>query len=346
VTTPRFIVSSGRCGSTLLSSLVGAHPSVLEVPEFFAALQPGAFPRGGISAEDFWGRLSRPRRASTVAVRHGIEPPEFKYPVDGGGVFNRQTGVPPLAEVCLPALADDPDALFRDLEKVVSTFPTAGVGVLYATLFGVLAEHFNKTGWVERSGGSIAYAGEIAACFEAAKFVHLYRDGCATALSMSRHVFFRMAILREILASELGYDPFDDGAPTSSPDRLPEDLQPLLPETFSPSALRELPMPLERFGRRWSAMVILGTTRLAALPRGRVFHLAYEDLVSSPARCLGEVFDFFEVARPARAWFDWAAAQVAVPPPSPPFPAARELARLRRACEPGERQIEKALAGD
>ena len=66
----------------------------------------------------------------SVLVANGIEPDEFLYPVDAGGRFTRDTGVPPIAMTCLPHLTDEPDALYAELEEVVDGFEPAHVGAL------------------------------------------------------------------------------------------------------------------------------------------------------------------------------------------------------------------------
>lgn len=342
MTTPRFIVSTGRCGSTLLSTLLGAHPAVLNVSELFAALQPGGFPPLEVSGEAFWAMLAKPKQAWTIALRHGLEPREFAYPVDGGARFNRNTGVPPIAAICLPTCSDDPDLLFRELESVVPTFPDAKVGVLYTSLFERLVERLGKTVWIERSGGSLAYCREISAHFEQGKYVHLYRNGYDTAVSMSRHIFFRMGVVREMLTEAVGFDPYESARPGAGQLRLTPELERLLPETFDPQAFWRLPIPMDRFGRRWSAMILHGTNQLAKLPESQVCHVSLEQLVAAPRATLRRLLDFLEIRQPPAAWFDAAGASVAKTASRPPPRAAtHEDERLLRACEPGERRLRR-----
>jgi putative sulfotransferase len=318
--------------------LLAQHPSVLSVSELFSAVQPRAFPPGEISGERFWAILSEPQPIWTVALRHRLEPREFLYPVDAGKRFDRQTGVPPIAGVCLPAIADDPDALYAELEQVVPRFPVAEVSVLYRLLFEWLMERLGKQLWVERSGGSLQYVGELAARFPGAKFLHLYRDGRETALSMSRHTSFRMRLVSEMLARALGRDPFDGGSEPSDAS-VPTELKGLLPEDFDPDTFWQLPIPIERFGRRWSAMILLGTHRLASLPQANVTHLAYESLIADPERYLGDLIAFFELPEPPASWFDSACAQVERRPPCWPHLSPGDQMHLQRACDVGERRL-------
>jgi hypothetical protein len=319
--------------------MLGAHPSVLNVSELFAGLQPRAFPPGEISGERFWRMLREPQAAWSVALRHGLEPSEFAYPLDARGRFDRLTGVPPILGVCLPTLTDEPDLLYRELEEAVPSFPAGRIGALYGLLFRWLAERFDKPLWVERSGGSLSYVEDIAAQFERPRFIHLYRNGCDTAVSMSRHSFFRMAVVREMLTAALGHDPFEKGAREPDTSLLSPELQRLLPDTFDPQTLRDLSIPLERFGRRWSAMILHGTGRLARLSNADVCHLSYEELLSAPQTTLERLVGFFEISPPPAGWFDRAATLVKSPPPSRPRLPTAVRERLRRACEPGERRL-------
>jgi putative sulfotransferase len=56
MTSPFFVVGTGRCGSTMISAFLGKHPAVLSLSEFFstitdmASLTPQVFPEGVIDA--------------------------------------------------------------------------------------------------------------------------------------------------------------------------------------------------------------------------------------------------------------------------------------------------------
>ena len=62
--TGTMIVSSGRCGSTMMSGLLNQHPGILSVSEFLidvCNLQSNldwAFTEKAIDGEDFWQRLN------------------------------------------------------------------------------------------------------------------------------------------------------------------------------------------------------------------------------------------------------------------------------------------------
>jgi cytochrome P450 len=333
-----FVVSTGRCGSTLLSEILATHPAVLSLSECLANLRPDPFPAGQLTAPEFWAHLSRPRGKRSLLLRHHLEPPGITYPVDAGLRFNRQTGVPPLSAACLPLLFDDPDAALDEIERDVAMFPSAPVGDHLQRLFDRMAERFGRELWIERSGGSLIDVGRLIANFPSARYVHLYRDGVACALSMSRHALYRLEVLADAFQRELGYDPYEHPDRAAS-ERVGEPLRSMLPSEFDADAFRAFEIPPERFGRMWSAMVLRGTRRLAALPPEDVLHISYEAILAEPAPQIQRLLGFLGLEPPDAAWLRDAASLVrpagAAEPPS--------LA-LAQACESGMRRL-RSLTG-
>jgi len=91
----RFVVGTGRCGSTLLSRMLRCHPRVLELSEFFVGLDWNQrFQREPISGGAYAELLRAPHALMTLVLQRGHLPDE----------------VPLVA--ALPPLADDPDQLF------------------------------------------------------------------------------------------------------------------------------------------------------------------------------------------------------------------------------------------
>jgi putative sulfotransferase len=319
--------------------MLAAHPDLLNLSELFAALQPDAFPPGKLAGAEFWRLLSEPTPAWSVVVAHGLEPPEFLYPIDRGGRFDRTTGVAPVAAICLPSVTNDPDALYDDLGAVVPTFPTSCIGEHYKRLFGWLADRLARPAWFERSGGSLRYCGQIVSQFGEGRFVHLYGDGYETAVSMSRHPFFRMAIVREMLTAALGFDPYARGVPFAPATAVPRELSRLLPQTFHARALHDVRIPLDRFGRRWSAEILHGTAQLGALPRGSVHHISLQSFLGQPERSLRRLFEFLEIAQPASPTMAEMLLRARRRTRDPVRLSPAESRALSRACEPGEARM-------
>src|ERR1700736_1905882 len=147
VRAPRFVVSSGRCGSTLVSQALRLHRDVLSLSELFVSLVPLAFPPGPVSGERLWELLTRPRRQYTLMLRLGIPTPEMLYRPRPGGRFTAETGLPPLLLMSLPHLVDDPEALLDELAGLVPALDPRPIGEQYERLFGWLCERLDRAVW-------------------------------------------------------------------------------------------------------------------------------------------------------------------------------------------------------
>lgn len=302
---PAFVVGTGRCGSTLVSRMLRAHPDVLSLSELFAALGARAFLQGPVDADTFWRILSEPRSRTTTMLRHGLAVEEFLYPFEAGGRFDAGSGVPPISLTALPFLDSEPDELLDEVEREARRYPRGSVGSHYRRLFEWLAARFGKSRWVERSGGSLRLVPDLVAAFPGARFVHLHRDGRACAHSMSRHHNFRMSMIGAELAQELGFDPYQDDAPAVR--ELDDSLAGLLPQRFDRRVYDAHSVSLSWFGRLWSGQVVVGCRELAGLPAGRVMTLAYEQLLASPATEVERMASFLEIEAPD-GWVESAAA--------------------------------------
>jgi putative sulfotransferase len=330
---PVIVTGTGRCGSTMVSETLARHPEVLSVSELFTAVRLP--PAGGpVSGEQFWEMLRRLDPCIAELVRHRVAVRERHYPF-GRGRFTPETGVPALSLLTLPHLTDDPDALYDQLAAEVPHWAPAPAEVQYRRFFAHLAHRLGRRVIVERSGGSLWYLGVLLRIFPDARVVHLYRDGPDTALSMSRHPAFAIAAQIAELRRRLGVDPWRAGPGTADVSGLPDDLAAYLPGRFTAGAL-DISIPLTRYGRLWSLMLLDAERHLAALPAGRVLALSYRDVVGDPARHLAELARFggFDVDS---GWLSAAAGSIrpgrtgtahALP--------ERQRRELRRSCLLGE----------
>jgi putative sulfotransferase len=304
-----FIVSTGRCGSTLLSEMINRNPDVLSLSEFFGLLFSGPFPAGELTAEQYWSLLSTPHSFVTQAYRIGAPIEEFRYEADPRRRFNAGTGIPPIMVTALPHLTDEPEELYDDVEKFVSTLPTADVATQHRRLFEWLAARFGARMWVERSGFSLRHVPDLVRLFPQARFVHLYRDGRDCAYSMSRSGAFRLGMVSMRLQQALGVNPYVEDVPESV--TVPADLVPLMPDTFSRAAFEEIQLPVADFGAAWSEQITTGLTALAAVPADRVMQFSYDRLVGDTAGVLTELAEFLGPVDPSPRWLTEAAGLVA-----------------------------------
>lgn len=317
--TPRFVVGTGRCGSTLLSRMLDEHRDVVSIHEFFTGLDWGTrFAPGDVAGAELADNLSYEQAVNTHLLALGYRAPEIIYPFDRPGVrWQPGDPMPWLCNSMLPRLTDDPDALYDEMIAWAEAAPTRTMAEHYRELFAWLTQRAGGSVWVERSGASIEYLDELARLFPEARFVHLHRDGPEAALSMRAHPFFRtgMALLFQQVPPEV--------ATTGD---LP---------TILAYAAEHLP-PYATAGRYWSDQVLRGYRALPAIDADRWLDVAFEELVTDPAGQLARIATFLDLPED-EGFPDRGAALLDAPPRlrAPDLDAA-DAAELAEACRPGQ----------
>jgi putative sulfotransferase len=221
--------------------------------------------------------------------------------------------VPWLSISLLSRLTDDPDSWHDALLQFARARPVATMAEHYRALFEWLTSRAGGSVWVERSGSSLDYLGDLAALFPSARFVHIHRDGHEAALSIREHRFFRLGVA-------LFMDLFPDN----------DDVDAAITQVI------DSPPPYWAVGRYWSDQVLHGFAALPCIDRDQFMQVRFEDLVAEPVMVLADIAAFFELdddpSFPRRA-----AARVHGRPPER-FPTLDPAAQdeLRRACRPGQ----------
>jgi Sulfotransferase domain len=329
----------------MLSNMLRLNPEILSLSEFIVMLAPDPLPPGELDAAAYWRVLSEPRPLSTHAYRLGLRVPEFLYRPGPDSRFTPATGIPPILVTALPYLSNDPERLYDEVAAFVAGQTPAFAADWHRRLFGWLCDRLGASVWVERSGTSLPYVGELADVFGDAKFVHLYRDGRECAYSMSRHAGFRLGSVMMMTLERLGAaSPYlsDD----NSPEQVPPDLRPFMPETFDHEAFERFEVPVAETGQLWSDMITIGLDALAGLPPERVLQLSYEDLVAEPRQALLRLADFVGVPRADPGWLDRAVRLAE--PRSPRWLTLPEeqIKELTRVCESAMRRLYGGSARD
>jgi hypothetical protein len=335
------VVGTSRCGSTMLSKILGKHPEVLSLSEFWNCFMDseGSIPDHDMSGAEFWQRITNVESSYDHLVRAGI-----KQDDDLGSYqsrFNYATGVPPLCRVLAVLTGEGPDLLYDQLAPQVSAWPTRSTADHCRALFGDLAARLGRTVIVERTGGSISYLEQLREMFPEARFVFLHRSGPDTALSMSRYPTLRLAAIRLIAeavgSSASGLEMF----PAEVREASPEYFNGLIEPPFDKERFLAFPVPLAFFGWFWSYMTRNGTAEIRKVRRDRWVTLRYEPLLTDTRSELTALAGFMGV-RADPQWLDWtckfvvtgrsgsAAAQL--------HPG--DLAPLRAACAAGERAFD------
>jgi Sulfotransferase domain len=341
-----FVVGTGRCGSTMLSRILHLHPDVLSASEFFTAvtdswldIRPQAHEMDG---PEFWKLVSAPASYIDALIQAGLTMPDLLYPYDTGR-FNTATGVPGICHSTLSMLSDDPDGLFDQLAAVIPGWPRRSAAEQYNSFFALLAELLGRRVIVERSGGSIAVIPWLRELFPDARFIHLHRDGPDCALSMSRHVMSRVAVLTIEARIRAGLP--DSASWEDITAALPEKFYGLLVPPFDKERFMAYPMALTSFGQVWAELERIGISALREVPPADWTNLKYETLISDHEQELTKLAEFLGVPVTAQ-WLD---AVGNLLDPSKPGSAetqlsALELATLQNACAPGTQAIAELTA--
>ena len=328
----RFIVGTGRCGSTLLSTMIGKNPALLSLFEFFNGLDgTKRFRREPMTGAAYRDLICEVHPFLHMVLERGYDVPEVTYPFGAPGArFTRESGVPWVLGVTLPRLDDAPDALYDATRAWLEAQPERPPAAHASALFAWWMERFGRSVWVERSGAALDYLGQLDASFENARFLHIHRAGEEAALSMREHHAFRLAIM---LTFQL---PPGVGRSTG-------ELRRAAPDDDRIGQLLASRPPAEYFGRFWTEQVRRGMAAVPKLERSRYHALRFEDLVERPRQVIAEVAEFLELPGARGAWLDEAAALVRGAPPSRLAALPREEAdALREACRPGNALLGRA----
>jgi len=312
----RFIVGTGRCGSTLLSKMLRENLEVASIFEYFSGLPPDrCFARSPQSGEDFAAMHCAIDTITNQVLARGYPIAEVTYPFDApGSRYSRQGDLPFILGATLPELPiEHPDAFYDEACSFMLSLPPRPAAAQHRTFFDWLAERLGRTTWVERSGGSIDYLGKLNAMFPNARFVHIHRAGEEAALSMREHHVFRLGVsLMHGLAVE------------ESPDR------------DRITALLESRPPSEYFGHTWTDQLLHGFRSLRAMNADQYMEIRFEDLLERSSEVLSRVADFLELPNPKGEWIERAAALVSGSPPTRADQLSDdERHRLEQACRPG-----------
>lgn len=325
----RFIVGTGRCGSTLLSRMLAQSPEVASLFEFFNGLEMGRrFSDEEADGEDFAWLISQKHPFVTMVLSRGYEVPEIVYPFGPSSRFQKGDGLPWIAVCALPRLSDDPDALYDETLAFAKGLPKRNLRDHYRALFDWWTERSGRRVWIERSGSSIDYLESLHRFFPEARFLHIHRDGRETALSMREHHAFRLAV--SLVAQHLTEDKpsiaelgrLETGRSADASDPI--------------SRLLASRPDAAHFGRFWTGQVLRGFRALRLIDADRYQELRFEDLIERPREALRRVGRFFDLDPRAGDWIERAAGLIGS------APAARceelpsdERQRLEAAVAPG-----------
>lgn len=281
----RFVVGTGRCGSTLLSRMLAMNRRVLNVFELFSGIdQFFRFQPEPVDGPTLAFQLRLDHPMLTMVMKRGGSVPEVVYPFDDPKArYRLGDPVPWALAIAIPRVCDTPDALWDELLERVEAFPVAPLSVHYRAIFDWLTSRLGRECWIERSGSSIDFLGELHALFPDARFVHIHRDGREAALSMREYDVLRVSVaVMNGLVGEIEYS--HEGLARLEREQ-PAEIDRLL-------AARP---PIELFGKYWSDQIRNGYEARKSLDPASVLDVRFEDLVTRPAEVLRRIADFLEL---------------------------------------------------
>ena len=127
MTSPVFIVGTGRCGSTMLSNMVRLHPELLSVSEFFTALTSRAFRGRRPAGETVFRRLNTLSPGGRALLTNGLFVDEFLYPLGPGARYGAGE-TPAILCTTLPHLTDDHERVWDGAVGGVAGARPGGAG--------------------------------------------------------------------------------------------------------------------------------------------------------------------------------------------------------------------------
>ena len=339
---PVIVLSSGRCGSTMLSNMLNLHPGILSISEFFTLHSTALFSRWRMTGNGMWHVLTHQPQLVRYLLREDYE--ELLYPFDDpDSRFGRKT-VPPILCVTLPHLTENYERLFDDMEPIVRNFPRQSPANHCRSLFEWLCERFDRKVWVERSGGSSMYASRLIYRFPEAKVINMHRDGRDVALSMFRHHPFRGIAPYIIALQKRRYDPFRVEAKHGEFwDSMALRLQPLKYLSRFPIPMSADRLEIAHFGAIWSSMVEAAQDFIQNLPSEQVLDVRFDDLQQNAERELRRIIRFVSCDLENE---DWVREAAGIPRPSRSKFAQlnpEERAALTEACRPGLERLGYAV---
>ncbi len=311
---PAIVVSSGRCGSTMLSDILNSHPGILSISELFVLQGRALFNFRRLTGSEMWSIVSKQTWAQRRQL--GSHSDAMLYPA--GTPRGRYAGgdIPPISWVALPHITDRPDALLDELEPLIRSQPLQHAADHYRVMFAWLCRKFDHRVWVERSGGTGMYVHRLARMFPEARFIHLYRDGRDTAISMKKHAVFRESLRYILTMSGYGMDaikPLTGVSGNAFRDwaTLRSQLLVYLIFLFNRAKGRDISLP--EFGRFWSDVVDLTDRFLDTLPPEKVLRVRFEDMQNEPEKEIARLARFLD---PSLEDVEWVKNAAKIPRPT------------------------------
>lgn len=274
---PIFIMNTGRCGSTLVSQLIGQHPDILSLSEVWPnrVNLNELFCNKVMTGKQFWNLLSVPMAQDIFKIALYKKTQVQKRALHETNYLRR---------IALPSLVEDYDTLFYAIEKYMINLSAYKTGELIIKMFEYIKIKLNKKVWVEKTGANLDFLPQWKKMWPDMKLIHIYRDGRNSAISMSKHPAFKLQLIR------------------TAKDRTTTffNIRPLA--SISLNEFENEYIPLERYGELWNSMILKGLIELENLPKDKLLEFSYESLLEEPSVQLTRLIDFIDSDLETEDW--------------------------------------------
>ncbi len=313
---PVFIVSTGRCGSTLVTQLLKNHPDILSLSEFWPnrVNLKELFSDRVMNGKEYWDLLSVPMAQDIFKIAGTEKTQVPKRTLHETNYIRRIT---------LPTLIDDYDQLFEDILEYTVTLPDAAPATHILNIFNFIRDKLKKKIWVERTGANLDFLHRWKKMWPNLKAIHIYRDGRNCAISMSKHPAFKQQILRTDVDETVSF----------------YNIVPIDPASFTVEEFRKKEVPLERYGELWSRMISNGLDELEEIPAELCLSMSYESLVQDPEPQLRRLIHFVDPELEAEQWIKNQLALLHRGGSNWEQLDSKQVERLTDACAEGLRRI-------
>ena len=316
----RFVVGSGRCGSTLLTNMLAQHPDVMVISEFMGGLERDRwFGDQPITAQQFLDFINHTHVPVDICVRRGFAPDELLSDTSD------RKPVHLLMLSCLPILSDEPEKLLEEIQQALAKFPDQLYIDHLNQMYQWMMHRLDKSLWIERSGAAIEYLPDLVEAYPDAKYLHIHRDGRECALSMQQFPIL------QVIAS-FYYDP-----PTREEvEKTEYGGQAISEDDPFSKRFKKAGDTLELFGKYWSYQQTVGFSAMARLDKDQVKEVWFEDLLARPDETMRGIAEFFELPD-SEGWIN-NACKLIKGVPSSRFRKLTEKEKriLNEACETGQ----------
>jgi len=263
---PFIIISTGRCGSTLLSNILNSYEGITVIQEFWSYRNNRSqlMVNDSISGENLWKELIQPMPKDLYKILLSGRIPTAL------NIHGRLDNV--LLRTTLPILFNNSEKVLMELEKEIQKETLKEKSLLFEQIFSFIASKKSSDIWIERTGGSLRYIDQLISMWPNGKYIHIYRDGRNCAMSMAKHPTFVYGYIKRYnnsSLSKIGYD--------------------LTKGLLSKQQIKQME---HLFAIEWSRQIINANNILKSIQPDNICSVSFESLLLNPIDEISKIIKF------------------------------------------------------